>query len=130
MIAQACLGAVSYKDIKDRPVWPVVKDWLNPSQVSLIDRYAPERLEMPNGRRAKITYVADGTPFLSARIQDLYGMSETPRIAKGRTPLLIHILAPSQRPVQITQDLAGFWRDHYPRVKQELQRKYPKHEWR
>ena len=54
----------------------------------------------------------------------------TPRIALGRIPVLVHILAPNNRPVQITQDLTGFWRDHYPKAKQELQRKYPKHEWR
>ena len=117
LIAQICHGSVSYKDIKDKPVRPVLKQWLNPSQVGLIDKYAPERIEMPSDRRAKITYVADGQPFLSARIQDLYGLKETPRIAMSRVPLLIHILAPSNRPVQITQDLAGFWRDHYPRVK-------------
>lgn len=130
IVAQICLGAVSYKDIKDKPVKPVLRDWLNYSQAGLVDKYAPERLEMPNNRRSKITYVADGQPFLSTRISDLYDLKETPRIAMGRVPLLIHILAPSNRPVQITQDLAGFWRDHYPRIKQELSRKYPKHEWR
>jgi ATP-dependent helicase HrpB len=64
------------------------------------------------------------------RIQELFEVNSTPRIAMGRVPVLVHILAPSRRPVQITQDLAGFWKDHYPRVKRELQRKYPKHEWR
>jgi ATP-dependent helicase HrpB len=130
LMAQVCHGAVSYKEIKDRDVWPVVKGWLNAAQTTLIDRYAPARIELPGGRRAKVTYAPDAPPYVAARIQDLYGLTETPRIAMGRIPLLCHILAPSQRPVQITQDLAGFWREHYPRVKQELQRKYPKHEWR
>ena len=64
------------------------------------------------------------------RIQELFGVVEVSRIAMSRVPLSIHILAPSMRPVQVTQDLANFWREHYPRVKSELQRKYPKHEWK
>ncbi len=130
MIANICHGAVSYKEIKDRDVWPFVHDWLNPAQRALLAKHAPERITLPNGRTAKITYSGETPPWFGATIQNLYGMTETPRIAMGRVPLTIHILAPSQRPVQITQDLSGFWRDHYPRVKQELQRKYPKHEWR
>ena len=69
-------------------------------------------------------------PHIALRIQQLYGVNTTPRIAMNRVPVLVHILAPSQRPVQITQDLPRFWREHYPKIKQELQRKYPKHEWR
>ncbi|MCO5067967.1 MAG: ATP-dependent helicase HrpB [Kiritimatiellae bacterium] len=130
MIANICHGAVSYKDIKERDVWPFVHDWLNPAQRALLAKHAPERIALPNGRSAKIIYSGEAPPYFGATIQNLYGMNETPRIAMGRVPLTVHILAPSQRPVQITQDLVGFWRDHYPRVKQELQRKYPKHEWR
>jgi ATP-dependent helicase HrpB len=130
MIAHICHGAVSYKDIKDRDVWPFVHDWLNPAQRALLDKHAPERIGLPSGRTAKITYSGETPPYFAATIQNLFGLRETPAIAMGRVPLTIHILAPSQRPVQITQDMAGFWRDHYPRIKQELQRKYPKHEWR
>ena len=68
-------------------------------------------------------------PYVAMRIQELYDVDHTPRLAMNRVPVLLHILAPSMRPVQITQDLAGFWREHYPRIKSELQRKYPKHEW-
>jgi ATP-dependent helicase HrpB len=130
MIAQICHGAVSYKDIKERDVWHVVKDWLNPRQCALVDQHAPERITLPNGRTSRVTYAGETPPYFGATIQNLYGLKESPHIAKGRVPLTVHILAPSQRPVQVTQDLAGFWRDHYPRVKQELQRKYPRHEWR
>ncbi len=130
MIAQICHGAVSYKEIKEREVWSVVKDWLNPAQGALVEKHAPERVKLPNGRTAKVTYAGETPPYFGATIQNLYGLHESPRIAKGRAPLTVHILAPSQRPVQVTQDLAGFWRDHYPRIKQELQRKYPRHEWR
>ena len=130
LLEQICHGATTYKDIKDRPVKPFLEQWLNPIQKQLVDKHAPERIQLPTGKRAKITYVAEGEPFISLRIQELYDLPDTPRIALGRIPLLIHILAPNMRPVQITRDLAGFWRDHYPRVKQELARKYPKHEWR
>ena len=129
MIAQICYGAVSYKDIKEKDVWPVVREWLNYQQQQLLDQHCPERVQLPNGRNAKVTYTAD-SPFISLRIQELFGVEESVTVARGRVPVLVHILAPSHRPVQITQDLPGFWRDHYPRIKQELQRKYPRHEWR
>jgi ATP-dependent helicase HrpB len=130
IIEQLCLGALSYKDFKDRDVKPVVQSWISWDQRQLIEKHAPERVTLTNGRTPKATYVADGPPYISMRIQELFGVTETPRIAMGRIPLSIHILAPSMRPVQVTHDLANFWREHYPRIKSELQRKYPKHEWR
>jgi ATP-dependent helicase HrpB len=130
LIAQLCLGAVSYKEARERPVKPVVQSWISAEQQLLLDKHAPERLELPNGRRPKVTYAADGSPSIALRIQELYGVTQTPRIALGRVPVTAQILAPSMRPVQVTQDLANFWREHYPRLKSELQRKYPKHEWR
>jgi ATP-dependent helicase HrpB len=130
IIEQLCLGALSYKDLKDREVKPVVKSWLSASQRELLDKHAPERITIANGRTPKVTYDAGGPPYISLRIQELFGVTQTPRIAMGRVPLSVHILAPSMRPVQVTQDLANFWREHYPRIRSELQRKYPKHEWR
>jgi len=129
LIEQLCHGAVGYKDIKDKPVKPVVKSWLSPAQDALLEKHAPERITLANGRTPKVTYESV-SPFVAVKIQDLYDVNNSPRIAMGKVPLLVHILAPNMRPVQITQDLAGFWREHYPRVKQELQRKYPKHTWR
>ena len=130
LMGQLCHGAYSYKDVRDLEVKPVVKSWLSGSQQALLDKHAPERLQLSNGRTPKVTYVADGPPFIALRIQELFDVTQTPRLALGRVPVVLHILAPSMRPVQITQDLAGFWRDHYPRIKQELQRRYPKHRWR
>jgi ATP-dependent helicase HrpB len=130
LIEQICFGAISYREIKDRNVWNVVKSWLSPAQQQLVDTHAPERLELPNGRRAKITYSEGQPPTLAARIQDLYGVDSDLRIAAGKVSLVIQILAPNQRPVQITTSLANFWKESYPKLKQELQRKYPKHEWR
>ena len=130
IIEQLCLGAFSFRDIKDRDVKSVVKSWLSVAQRQSVDKYAPERVTLSNGRTPKVTYEAGGPPYISLRIQELFGVTETPRITMARVPLSIHILAPSMRPVQVTQDLANFWREHYPRIKSELQRKYPKHEWR
>jgi ATP-dependent helicase HrpB len=129
LVEQICHGSVCYKEIKDKPVWPVVKSWLSGQQQAWVDEYVPERIELPGGRRAKVTYTADGPPRLAARIQDLYGVQGL-WVAARRVPVLIEILAPNQRPVQVTDNLANFWRETYPKLKQELQRKYPKHEWR
>jgi len=130
LIEQLCHGAVGYKDIKDKPVKPVIKSWLSPAQAELLNRHAPERLNLPNGRTPKVTYEVGAVPHVAVRIQELYDVNNTPKIALGRVSVLVHILAPNMRPVQITQDLASCWREQYPRVKQELQRKYPKHQWR
>jgi ATP-dependent helicase HrpB len=129
IIAQICHGALGYKDIKEHPVWDVVKDWLSGEQQSWLNRYAPERYELPNGRRAKITYRTDGLPFIGAKIQDLYDVHGSLNIASGRIQLVINVLAPSMRPIQVTQNLSTFWKESYPKIKQELQRKYPKHKW-
>jgi ATP-dependent helicase HrpB len=129
IIEQFCLGSYSYKDLKDRDVRPEVYSWLSSAQRGLLDKHAPERAQLSNGRTPKVSYDAGNPPFISLRIQELFGVTETPRIAMGRVPLSVHILAPSMRPVQVTQDLANFWREHYPGIKSELKRKYPKHEW-
>jgi len=88
------------------------------------------RYELPNGRHAKLQYAENQLPVLAVRIQDLYGLDGSLKICDGRVAILVHILAPNHRPIQITQDLSNFWKEAYPKVKQELQRKYPKHEWR
>lgn len=130
MIDQICYGATSIKEVRDRAVWPVVRSWLNECQLEAIERLAPQKVELPSGRRAKVRYPAAGDPILSARIQDLYGLDAAPRLCGGRVTPVLEILAPNFRPVQTTRDLAGFWRDIYPKIRQELSRRYPKHEWR
>jgi ATP-dependent helicase HrpB len=130
LVEQICHGAFGYKDIKDRPVKPLVQGWLNEAQRALLDTHAPERLALSNGRTPKVTYDAANPPHVALRIQELYDVTQSPKIAMGRVPVLVHILTPGMKPVQVTQDLAGFWREHYPKLKQELQRKYPRHEWR
>ncbi len=130
LIEQVCQGATSYKEIKERPVGPVLKSWLSATQREMLDQLAPERIKLPNDRTAKIVYGADKPPTVAARIQDLYGVTNGLAIGPARLPLRIEVLAPNHRPIQITDDLATFWRESYPKVKAELQRKYPKHQWR
>ena len=130
LLQQICQGSYSAKDIRDQPVWPWLKDWLAAGQETLLDEYAPTHLTLPNGRRGRIRYAADAPPLLSARIQDLYDLERTPSVAMQRQALIVEVLGPNQRPLQVTQDLAGFWQHTYPELKQALQKRYPKHEWR
>jgi ATP-dependent helicase HrpB len=130
IIEQICHGATYYKEIKDRPVFPAVKSWLSKMQQDMVDKFTPERVELPNGKKWKIVYDDKAAPSVSARIQELYGVEGSLTIAAGRVPLVISVLAPNHRPIQITQNLSTFWKESYPKIKQELQRKYPKHEWR
>lgn len=128
-ISQICHGAVSYKEIKDAPVWPVLNDWLSDQQRHLLDLHCPERILLPSGHSAKITYSSESDPFFSAKLAQLIGTKTTPTIASGRVPLLIHILAPNQRPWQMTKDIPNFWLTGYPQMKKELAGRYPKHPW-
>ncbi len=129
IVADICSGARSVADAREREVLPALKDWYGWDKCRLIDRHAPQRLETPGGRKARIRYPAGGEPFLEAKIQDLFGLNETPRIAAGRVPLVVHILAPSMRPVQVTKDLKNFWAESYPKLRPALARRYPKHKW-
>lgn len=130
IVHQICEGALSYKEVKDREVWSALESWLSYEQRRQFEKEIPERIELPGGKRAKISYFADRDPVLSATIQALYGVEEDLMIARGRVPLLIEILAPNQRPVQMTKSLKAFWKEIYPTLKLELSRKYPRHEWR
>jgi len=130
MLELICHDAFSASQIKARPVLPVVKSWLSRQQQGWIEEFAPERIQLPRGRTAKVGYSVDGPPTIAARIQDLYGIKEKLWIAKRRVAIRIQVLAPNNRPVQITENLSAFWRETYPKLKQELQRRYPKHEWR
>lgn len=129
IITDICSGARSVAEARGRPVLPALQDWYGWEKARLVDKHAPARLEMPGGRRAKIRYPRNGEPFLEAKIQDLFTVTETPRVAAGRVPLVVHILAPSMRPVQVTKDLKSFWADSYPKLKPALARRYPRHKW-
>lgn len=130
LIEQICYGSYGARELKDKPVMPILRDWLLAEQLAVLDEYLPERIEMANGRKARVTYTKDGPPVLSARIQELYGVSSKFTLGHGRVPVKIEVLAPNQRPIQVTDDLSNFWREQYPKIKPELSRRYPRHEWR
>ncbi len=90
---------------------------------------APPRIRLPGGREVKVHYEADAPPWIASRLQDFFGMRETPSVARGAVPVVVRLLAPNQRPLQMTTDLAGFWERLYPQVRRELARRYPKHKW-
>ncbi|MBX3735592.1 MAG: ATP-dependent helicase HrpB [Candidatus Didemnitutus sp.] len=130
LIEQICYGSYGARELKDKAVMPVLRDWLLPEQLAVLDEYLPERIEMANGRKARVRYEKDGPPVLSARIQELYGVSSKFTLGHGRVAVKIEVLAPNQRPIQVTDDLSNFWREQYPKIKTELSRRYPRHEWR
>jgi len=94
-----------------------------------LDRGAPQRLDVPSGRTHQLDYHADGTVSMSVKLQELFGLAETPRIGPRQEPVLLLLLAPNARPVQTTRDLRSFWEKTYPEVRKELRGRYPKHPW-
>ncbi len=130
VVTQVCQGARGYRDIKDREVLPSLKSWLSRSQRETLEKLAPERVTLSNGRNTKVHYRPNGEAVISMVLQQLYDVHETPRIAGGKATVLVEILAPNHRPAQMTRDLAGFWKTSYEGVKKELKGRYPKHEWR
>ncbi len=97
--------------------------------LQVLAEQAPEFITLAGGRKLRIHYESDRPPWASSRLQDFLGLRDGPRVAGGRVPVVLHLLAPSQRPVQVSTDLAGFWSRHYPALRRELSRNYPKHYW-
>jgi ATP-dependent helicase HrpB len=95
----------------------------------LLGEVAPAKLRLARGREVKVHYEPDQAPWIASRLQDFFGMRETPAVARGAVPVVVRLLAPNQRPVQMTSDLGGFWQRLYPQVRKELARRYPKHAW-
>ncbi len=110
-------------------VLEMVRHALDWNDLEFIDRAAPDRLPLAGGRTAKVEWTIDEPPRVRARIGDLIGLERTPSVALGRVPVVLEILAPNRRPVQITDDLPGFWKRTYPTLRKELRRRYPKHPW-
>jgi HrpA-like RNA helicase len=102
---------------------------LPPHAARLVEELAPSHIRLPGRRNAPVHYRAGQAPWVASRLQDFFGMRETPRVASGKVPLVVHLLAPSQRPVQTTTDLEGFWKRLYPQLRRELGRRYPRHAW-
>jgi ATP-dependent helicase HrpB len=142
-------------DVSDLGLLTTLKDWLGPyldgatrlsqvgadrlghalsglldhAQRQLLDREAPEAITVPSGMSRKLEYSPGAPPVLAVKLQELFGLADTPRVGRGRIPVTLHLLSPGGRPIQVTQDLKGFWDRTYAEVKKELKGRYPKHPW-
>lgn len=116
-------------EVRATPVEPLLRGLLGGRGLRLLDEHAPADLEVPTGRRLPLAYGEEGPPVLAVKLQELFGLGATPRVASGRVPVLLHLLSPAGRPVQVTSDLASFWSTTYPAVRKELRGRYPKHPW-
>ncbi|MFW6087798.1 MAG: ATP-dependent helicase C-terminal domain-containing protein, partial [Myxococcota bacterium] len=124
-----CETATSFAEIRDARPLDLQLARLPPDVRARLDRLAPEHVSLPGRRRVPVHYDPGKPPWIASRLQDFFGLTESPAVAGGRVPLVLHLLAPNRRAVQVTTDLAGFWARHYPSLRKQLMRRYPKHAW-
>jgi len=133
LLAELCHGRTSLQDLQRLDWAAELTRRLDHTQRGLLQREVPARVRLPSGRDALIDYAAadrsGGAPVLAVKLQEVFGWTETPRIARGRVPLLMHLLAPNGRPAQVTSDLRSFWDEGYALVRKDLRGRYPKHPW-
>jgi ATP-dependent helicase HrpB len=128
IVMQLCIGKRTLGELASVSLTDALMERLTPKQRSTLSRELPERIRLNDKRTVKVHYEAGKSPWIESRLQDFFGMRTTPTISRG-LPLTLHLLAPNGRAVQVTQDLAGFWERHYPALRRELKRRYPKHAW-
>jgi len=132
-LVQLCEGRRSFAELSEAAraggLLSALRRILSAEQQRVLATVAPDRVTLACGRQVKINYEHRQTPWIASRMQDFFGMKEGPKIAGGRVTLVLHLLAPNSQPVQVTEDLAGFWERHYTRVRRELSRRYPRHAW-
>jgi ATP-dependent helicase HrpB len=128
--AELCSGCVRAREVEAKPAIDAVRGALSWEDIQFVEKMAPAAIRMPRGFNMKVEYELGKPPRGRAKIQDFYGLEETPKVANGRVSLVVEILGPNYRPLQVTQDLANFWRVLYPEMRNELRRRYPRHEWR
>ncbi len=126
-LATLCAGRRSFRELREAGLLETLQARLAPAERALVERLAPRDVRLPGGRTLRVHYDAGKPPWVESYLQDFFGMSAGP--ALGGRPLVLHLLAPSRRPVQVTQDLASFWERHYPQLRTQLMRRYPKHQW-
>jgi ATP-dependent helicase HrpB len=122
--------ALDYQSLKKLNLEEILYFSLSQEQRHQLDKLTPKKISVPSGSKISINYRnPKEPPILSVRLQELFGLLETPKVLNGKINLLLHLLSPGFKPVQVTQDLASFWETTYFEVKKELKRRYPKHEW-
>jgi ATP-dependent helicase HrpB len=122
-------GHRSFAELREADLPGALLGRLPPSARAALERLAPGRVMLPGGRAARVHYEAGKPPWVESRLQDFFGLAQGPAVAGGRAPLVLHLLAPNGRAQQVTTDLAGFWDRHYPAIRRELSRRYPRHAW-
>ncbi|MEM7284953.1 MAG: ATP-dependent helicase HrpB [Actinomycetota bacterium] len=128
-LAPHLVGVRRRRDLGRLDLSSILRSQLGWEQQRRLDEWAPTHLTVPSGSNVRLDYGAEDGPVLAVRLQELFGLTDTPLVAGGRVPVVVHLLSPAQRPVQVTRDLASFWRETYPQVKGELMGRYPKHQW-
>jgi ATP-dependent helicase HrpB len=121
-------GARSLSDVARVDLMVTVRGMLQRDQIRFVEEMAPSHLVVPSGSRIAVQYGGE-EPVLAVKLQELFGLGDTPMVAGGRAPVLLHLLSPAGRPIQVTRDLKGFWNGAYVEVKKELKGRYPKHPW-
>ena len=124
-----CAGLTSFAELNAVDVPSALLSGLNAAQRRALENETPERVRLPGGHTVQVHYEGDRPPWIESRLQDFFGMPEGPRLCRGKIPLTLHLLAPNQRAMQVTTDLSGFWERHYPSIRRELMRRYPRHPW-
>lgn len=123
-------GVKKPEDLKKINLTEVLQSSLAWEQQKKLDQLAPQFIEVPSGSKIKVQYFVEGAPpVLAVRLQEVFGLAETPKVNDGNTPLVLHLLSPGYKPVQVTSDLKSFWSNAYFEVKKDLKRRYPKHSW-
>jgi ATP-dependent helicase HrpB len=129
LLPAVCRDCRSFEELRKAPWVAAIRGLLTPEQSQEVEREAPARIQVPSGSWIKLCYEPGKPPVLAVRIQEVFGLLETPRVARGRVAVLLHLLAPNMRPQQVTDDLASFWKTTYHQVRKDLRRRYPKHAW-
>ncbi len=128
-VTEACQQKRTLGDLSKTSLSDTLLRTLSKRQLDLLRRETPEHISLPSRRSVRIHYEQDRSPWIESRLQDFFGMIASPTLCAGQVPVTVHLLAPNGRAVQVTQDLAGFWKRHYPTLRRELQRRYPRHAW-
>jgi ATP-dependent helicase HrpB len=128
-LKELCEGKTSFKDLRESDLTSLLRAKLEPKDQALLEKLSPTSVLLPSGRRMTIHYEKGKNPWGQSRIQDFFGMKKGPVVGGDEVPVVLHLLTPGQKPVQVTSDLEGFWKNHYPQLRKELSRRYPRHKW-
>ncbi|MEM9459617.1 MAG: ATP-dependent helicase HrpB [Myxococcota bacterium] len=129
VLGAMCEGRRSFAELRRAGLLAHLQGELSPEDLAALQQLAPQRVTLRGGRSLVVHYECDRPPWVQSRLQDFFGSTEGPAVVRGRVPLVLHLLAPNRRAVQVTTDLAGFWERHYPDLRKALMRRYPKHSW-